>query len=99
MPEEIVELFDGLKEDVLFLYLNWNRFNQLFAHSDERITLLRDTGKHFFGWIQNISVRAMISTSMRLLDRDTSWGHKTVSFSSLIKSIENNKQILKWRIP
>lgn len=88
MKEEIWEVLNALKEDVKWISLIWGRFDELFAHSDERVRLLRDVAGGFFKMIQDMTVDSAIITLSRITDVSETRYQKNITLARLISLIE-----------
>ena len=68
MNPEARELYDELRQQLIGVHANWEIFKQLFAHSDERMALMRRTAPGFFRRIQDALVDNAIISLSRMTD-------------------------------
>jgi hypothetical protein len=48
MPEEVAEVFDKLKSEIIWLHGRWIIFEQLYGTSPERVELLNEIASSYF---------------------------------------------------
>ena len=89
--QEIQTTLKKLKDDVLWVSLIWNRFNQLYADNDERVRLLHDTAGGFLGMVQRMMVDATIMALARLVDPLENRYQENLSLPRLIDLVQKDK--------
>src|SRR5574337_1133258 len=68
MGTDLGTLYNVLTNEVAWVHAKWTQYQQLYAHSPERITLLNETAGHFFGIIQDALFEDVILHLARLTD-------------------------------
>src|ERR1700737_252900 len=63
-----LELFKELKSDLTNLHLFWKVYTQLYAHSEQRIALLNETGPLVFHVLQTLLLDEATLAICRLTD-------------------------------
>lgn len=83
MPNEIQEIFDKLDNEIVWLCATWAVYKDLFAHSDKRIDLLRESGEHFFYIIRGALLNNVIGVLNNLADPAKSGKYENCSLKQL----------------
>ena len=68
MPNGLGELYSELWTEVAWLHLKWNQYRELFATSEEQVTVMNQAAPAFFGDLQRTlweDVLCSVSTAMR----------------------------------
>lgn len=72
LPKNIAEIYEALREEVLFLRMKRETYRQLYNSGEEVIKLLNFSGSAFFFIHKNILINDMLMTLRRLTDPKSS---------------------------
>jgi len=84
MNDEMKKLSDALWNEIVEAKFKWKLFEQLFAHSDARSSMLFSAANHFFVVLHNLLPESVAIAIARLVDTK----HK-VSLTRLVSFAEN----------
>ncbi len=90
MPESIKDIFNELKNEVIWLQTKWVNYRQLFGGSDTRLKLLTKCAHAFFLITHNALVVDVLMTLGKLIDPAGRGKRKNLSFEQLQKQVEKN---------
>lgn len=71
ISDEFSEVYEAIKNEVIWIYCHWDYYKQLFGHSPQRIDLLNETAPAFFFIIQEVLISDLITSLCKLTDTAT----------------------------
>lgn len=90
MPDDVREVYEGLSQELAWLYAKWNVFYQLFAVSLERIAFLTDIAPSFFGMLQRVYIDDIVLSLGRLTDPPRTAGRENLSLPRLLEVLSSS---------
>jgi hypothetical protein len=91
MPESIKEIFNELKNQVIWVHTKWENYRQLFGTTDKRLKLLSECAHTFFLITHNALIVDVLVSLSRLTDpAEDARGNKNLSFEQLKKQVEDD---------
>lgn len=84
MAGEAADLYEGIRQDLIRLHVNWQIYKQLFATNDERYKTMNNTAPAFFQFIQDALVDNAVIAISRLTD-----SARHASLERLVKALKN----------
>ena len=93
-PEEISEIFEKLRTEIVWLHGRWIIFEQLYATSPERVDLLNETASSFFHILQTVLIDDVLMYIGRLTDKpETGRGgvNKNLSLGQVILALDREQ--------
>ncbi len=90
MPESIKDIFNELKNQVIWVHTKWENYRQLFEASDTRLRLLNKCAHAFFLIIHNALIVDVLMSLSKLTDPAGKRKRKTLSFEQLQKQVKKN---------
>lgn len=97
-PESITEIFEELKNEVLWMHGRWTIYRQLYAKSDKRLDMLNRTSAAFFIMVQELLIGDIQLTLCKLTDSAGRGGKKRLSLEQLQKQVARHDQGLSSRL-
>jgi hypothetical protein len=88
LPEEVIEIYKNLREDVIWAHGHWIIYRQLYNRSPERLDLLNESAATFFGRLQRILLNDTILAIGRLTDPATMGNQQNLSLEMLIQKLD-----------
>ena len=93
MASSIVsELFKPLKRSAILLWTDWLLYRQLFG-SEERISLLNDSGGHLFHVLQHSMLDRILLGLSRLTDPSKTGKKSNLSFAALVEQLDQQSEL------
>src|SRR5262245_42449138 len=89
MGTDLGTLYNTLTNEVAWVHAKWTQYQQLYARSPERITLLNEVAGHFFGIMQDALLEDIILHLARLTDPPQSMGKDNLTLRRLPALISN----------
>jgi|SRR5271157_4471436 len=90
IPESIKDIFNELKNQVIWVHTKWENYRQLFEASDTRLRLLNKCAHAFFLIIHNALIVDVLMSLSKLTDPAGKRKRKTLSFEQLQKQVKKN---------
>ena len=91
MPKDLQDLFEPLKNQLIWVHAKWNISQQLFDHSKERLELLSRIAPSFFRIMDFVYRDDLFISICRLTDQT-----KQQSLNRLIKILKNHMNHQKY---
>ena len=88
MPESIKDVFDELKNEILWLHAQWKIYRQLFAHSARRVDLLNRSARVFFIIVHATLLDEIQLSLGKLTDPARTGKHENLSLAQLQERVE-----------
>lgn len=88
LPLPIAEVYEELKNEVVWLHARWNCYRELFGHSDRRIELLNESASSFFFIIQDVLLDEVQVALSKLTDPAKSGKLENLSLEQLQTRLE-----------
>ena len=82
------QLYRRIRTEIVRLNRDWNTFHELFAHSEERMTLLNNIAPGFFRITQDLLIESVFLVISRLTDPIKSAGKENLSFLSFAQNLD-----------
>ena len=82
-------VYKRIRSEIVRLNRDWNTFHDLFAHSDERSTLLSSIATGYFRITKDVLTESVILTICRLTDPPKSSGKENLSLGHLLDEVRN----------
>jgi predicted ribosome quality control (RQC) complex YloA/Tae2 family protein len=102
MPSNIKEIYEKLKEEIIWLHGRWTLFTQLFAKSDKRINLLNECASSFFHAIEGVRVGDVMLSLCKITDpantRTRAGNFDNMSLKQLQQRLEAEEPQLTHRL-
>jgi hypothetical protein len=87
-PAEVLEVFEHLQEEILWIHLRWNIYTQLFSTSAKRTGLLRDVAETFFFVLHQILLTDVQVSLSKLTDAASTGKYDNLSLAQLQQRLE-----------
>jgi hypothetical protein len=102
IPSNINEIYEKLKEEIIWLHGRWTLFTQLFAMSNKRIDLLNECAPSFFHAIEDVLVADVILSLCKVTDpaitRTRAGNFDNMSLKQLQQRLEAEESKLAHRL-
>ncbi|HVS80322.1 MAG TPA: hypothetical protein VHE60_01140 [Pyrinomonadaceae bacterium] len=100
VSKDIMNAFEAIEDDVLWVHAKWTIYRQLFATSEERISLLNDFAPDFFQIVHDSVLHDIVLTMGRLTDPAETGDKENLTFEQLIKILEaDNCELVRKLTP
>lgn len=83
MGSELGTTYAALRNEVAWIHAKWNQYRQLYARSPERVDLLNQVARHFFGVVQTSLLEDVVLHLARLTDPPKSVGKENLTLQRL----------------
>ncbi len=83
MGPELGIIYNALRNEVAWVHAKWNQYQQLYARSPDRIALLNQVARHFFGVLQDVFLEDILLHLARLTDQPKVSGKDTLTLRRL----------------
>lgn len=90
MPEDLVDLYETLKQEAIWLHAEWKILCQLFTVSKERVKFLDSKARSFFKVIQRVLRDDVFMSLSRLTDPPQTGKRKNLSLARLGKQLKES---------
>lgn len=90
-PDEIKEIFEELKSEIVWLHGRWIIFEQLYASSPERINFLNGIAAAYFRITQDVFVDDILMYIGRLTDHPEFGRNKRLSLGQIPAKLDEEK--------
>jgi hypothetical protein len=84
------DFFKSVSNDVSQLHMYWHIYRQLYAHSEERIALLNETGSMVFYVLQHLLLDEVTLSICRLTDPATTGRRENHSVERLVAGVQED---------
>jgi hypothetical protein len=88
MPESTKDVFNELKNEILWLHARWKIYRQLFAHSARRVDLLNRSARVFFIIVHATLLDEIQISFGKLTDPARTGKHENLSLDQLQERVE-----------
>jgi AbiU2 len=85
--KDLMDAFELVEDDLLWLHAKWKVYRQLFGTSEERINILNNFAPDFFQIVHDSVLYDTLMTLSRLTDPDKTGGKENLSIKGLIKML------------
>lgn len=91
LPEEIYDIFEKLKTDIVWLHGRWIIFEQLYGISQERVELLNEIASTYFRITQDVLLDDILIRIGRITDKPIMRNNENLSLGQIILRLDKNK--------
>ncbi len=90
LPTEIEAIFERLRSEIIWLHGRWIVFEQLYATSPERISLLNDSAPSYFRIIQQVLLTDIVIYIGRLTNEPKMGRNKNLSLGQISEQLRHS---------
>ena len=91
LPEEVIDIYKKLREDVIWAHGHWTIYRQLYNRSPERLELLNESAATFFGRLQRI----LLNDTILAIGRLTNPAHSYRGEANMAKRILSLEMLIQ----
>jgi len=89
MNKETKDVFDKIKNEVIYCHYHWQTYRQLFGTNESRIKIMNDTTPSVFLILQDLFMDNITLAISKLIDHAETKGNKNLSLYLLLDLLEN----------
>ncbi|MHC0044936.1 AbiU2 domain-containing protein [Vibrio campbellii] len=103
--EEVLEIFNKLKNEVTDMHYRWSLYREVFAGGAEQVELLNLSGSNFFYYVQHMMLDQMALSFSKLTDPNQTRVRKQLIENLSLKQMHayasktNNTELLELIVP
>jgi hypothetical protein len=98
MPSNITEIYEKLKEEIIWLHGRWTLFTQLFAKSDKRINLLNECASSLFHALEDVLLGDVMLSLCKITYPASTRNFNNMSLKQLQQRLEAEEPQLAHRL-
>jgi hypothetical protein len=94
MPPDVTEVFEPLKNELIFIHAKWGLYRQLFATNPDRVDLLNRCASELFGIFQEVLYDDVLMALFRLTEAAQTCGRDNCTLRRLLDIVRNTRPAL-----